>query len=81
MSVPVETICAERLESWKQRLIENHSTPALLMGVGHDEHAGELHLVVCEELSLEDLQALTCFLYQKLVVDKCLAVAAEHGDG
>jgi hypothetical protein len=43
--VPTEAITAERLTGWAKALAEFHATPALLLGIGHDEHRGQL--VVC----------------------------------
>lgn len=45
----INKINVDRLTSWKNRLNEHHSTPMLLVGVGHDHKQGELMVLVTEE--------------------------------
>ncbi len=57
------TITKERLDRWAKRLDENHSTPLLLLGVGHAERSGELHVLIPEDLPSEVVRAAIRFLY------------------
>lgn len=47
----IETICKERLEGWQKRLVDEHSTPILVVGVGHDHKKGQLVLCIPEEMT------------------------------
>lgn len=46
----IRQICRERLATWSQVAAANHSTPAVLVCVGHDSQRGRLHICVPEEL-------------------------------
>jgi len=50
MPVPVEEITKQRLEGWAQILKDQHATPLLLVGVGHDENIGRLAICVPEDI-------------------------------
>ena len=52
MTVDTERITRERLEEWRRVLQRAHATPALLLGVGHDEHDGEVHVLVPKDLDV-----------------------------
>ena len=45
----IQIICEHRLDSWSDILVENHATPLLLIGVGHDDHSGEMHIIVPDD--------------------------------
>lgn len=47
----IQTICRERLEGWQKRLVQEHSTPILLVGVGHDNKTGQVVLCIPEEMT------------------------------
>ena len=49
MTVPTERITHELFEEWASGLASVHATPALLLGIGHDERDGELHVLVPED--------------------------------
>jgi hypothetical protein len=49
--VETERISAERLESWKGLLSTDHATPAILLGIGHDENSGALIVIHAENIS------------------------------
>jgi hypothetical protein len=49
MAVPVKEINHARLARWKDRLNESHSTPVILIGVGHDTVKGRLMVLTTEE--------------------------------
>ena len=50
-SEEVKAICDERLGRWTQRLVGEHATPVLLLGVGHDHKSGQLVVLTMEEVS------------------------------
>jgi hypothetical protein len=39
------------LESWKGLLSTDHATPAILIGIGHDENSGALVVIHVEDIS------------------------------
>jgi hypothetical protein len=49
----VQVITRQRLECWGERLAEDHCTPAVLIGVGHDHRAGDLHICVPHDLPIQ----------------------------
>lgn len=59
-------IVGERLESWGQRLTEAHSTPVLMLAIGHDHRSGHLTLLVPEGVSKEQLRAFLSFALKYL---------------
>lgn len=40
----------ERFTKWQAVLIDKHSTPAILIGIGHDHRAGEIDVCFPENL-------------------------------
>lgn len=55
MPVNVRKINHERLGRWEKRLNENHSTPIVLVGVGHDQVKGRIFVLATEERTDEEL--------------------------
>lgn len=53
--VNVKHICDERLARWKTQLIRRHSTPLILIGIGHDHKSGEIALLCTEDRTDEEL--------------------------
>ena len=51
----IETVCRDRLGGWTKRLVEEHSTPILLVGVGHDHKKGQVVLCMPEEMSDQEV--------------------------
>lgn len=47
----VKSINVKRLSSWGDRLTENHATPVLLLGIGHDHKSGQINVLVTEDMS------------------------------
>lgn len=47
-------ITVERLEGWGRVIVENHATPMLLVGVGHDHVSGNLHLCIPEDTPISN---------------------------
>lgn len=56
--VRIRSITTERLVRWTEKLIAQHATPALLLGIGHDHNSGQLVLCCTEDISDEDLRKL-----------------------
>lgn len=48
-------ICYDRVARWIERLIKEHSTPIVLVGVGHDHKSGHLVLLTVEELTNDQI--------------------------
>ena len=49
--VDIEALCKERLNKWKEVLVENESTPFALVSIGHNHRSGEIHVCVCDNIS------------------------------
>jgi len=48
-------ICQSRLARWQKRLVQEHATPVLLLGVGHDDQSGKVVVLTLEEMSDSDI--------------------------
>jgi hypothetical protein len=70
----IDDICTERLGRWKKLLIQEHSTPVLLVAVGHDHKKGQLTLVTTEDIT--DQQLLTFMRYAIIELE---GRAGRHG--
>lgn len=55
MSVPTNAITRDRLAEWAIKLNEQHATPVLLIGVGHDYASGELVMCTMEQIHDADV--------------------------
>lgn len=66
MSVPTEQITQERLKSWAKRLSEQHATPLLMLGMGHDANAGQLVVLTVEDVDDDMLVASLLFAAEQL---------------
>jgi hypothetical protein len=66
MTVPVDAINAQRLTRWATRLKEQHATALLLIGVGHDDKAGQIVICVPEEISNSMIMAVLLKAVQEL---------------
>jgi hypothetical protein len=62
----IAAICDERLGRWKQRLIEQHSTPLVMLAVGHDQKSGQLLVLTLEEVSEHTLVRALRFLHAQV---------------
>ncbi len=47
--IAITQINVERLSRWSGHLIDEHATPFLLIGFGHDQRSGDVVLCACEE--------------------------------
>ena len=50
----IKAIILQRLGSWAPSLEEEHATPILLVGVGHDHKLGQVVLCTTEDMSIEE---------------------------
>lgn len=64
----IDDICRERLDSWRQRLVSEHSTPVMMLGVGHDHKKGQIELITLEEI--DDYQLLVFLRYAVNEIEK-----------
>lgn len=65
----IKQINYERMNRWKDRLNENHSTPVMTIGVGHDHVNGRLMVLVTEERSDEEIRLLLLGALKQLGFD------------
>ena len=47
-----EIITKQRFDGWQKRLSEEHATPIILIGVGHEHKSGQL--VICVPEGVDD---------------------------
>jgi len=59
----IRKIGQERLSSWLNGLVRDHSTPVLMIGVGHDMNSGDIHCWMVEDFEIEGVK----FLLKKLL--------------
>jgi hypothetical protein len=52
----VREICRQRLAGWTKKLVAEHATPVILLGIGHDGKSGEIVLCTTEDMSHENLE-------------------------
>jgi len=71
----IEKINRECLARWAQQLADGHSTPLLVIGIGHDERAGELHVVTLENAEFDNR---TLAAYAAHAVGKLMAMVEEQ---
>ena len=51
-------ICSQRLQRWGIKLLFEHSTPAILIGIGHDHNSGQITVCVPENLTDFQIKAI-----------------------
>lgn len=56
----------KRLAAWAGILIDEHSTPAILIGFGHDHHSGQIHVVCVEDLKDEELIGMLYYAIRQI---------------
>lgn len=54
----IATINEKRLRGWQNMMNEHHSTAAILIGMGHDQVSGEIHICIPENMSREYVEGL-----------------------
>jgi hypothetical protein len=52
--VDTDSITAERLAGWRKRLAEQHSTPLVLVGIGHEERSGQVVVLAPNDAKISD---------------------------
>jgi len=70
MTVDCEEITIERLETWGAVLAEHHGTPAILIGVGHDDVRGRLHMSTTEDMTVDMVRAILAKVLMQLMGDQ-----------
>lgn len=66
MEPSIAEINKQRLENWGNLLTEHNSTPALLIGIGHGERAGEVHVLIPDDSKLDDHAVMRALLRRVL---------------
>lgn len=51
--IEIQNICDSRLKLWKSQLVVNESTPYLLIGLGHNDFGGEIHICISENVDIK----------------------------
>ena len=64
--VDTEGITERRLERWAKSLSEDHATPVLLVGVGHDEKSGALSVCTCADVDDERMELILMAALKRL---------------
>lgn len=64
--VLTEEITAKRLNDWSKRLAEEHATPLMLIGIGHDHTSGQIALCIPEGIDMEILRTHLEFVLHNL---------------
>ena len=78
----IAAICDERLGKWKGRLAEEHATPVVLIGVGHEHHSGLLVVLTTEDTPNKDLVEFLLSAAHWLMMGKPgFRVLEEKGEG
>ena len=60
-SMDTDTITQDRFASWSEKLLESKATPMLVIGMGHDDHNGEVVIVTCADVKNETIRAALLF--------------------
>ena len=62
----VRSIGKERLDKWLDHLVNDHATPVLLMGLGHDHNLGNVSLCITENITNEQIELFLMGVLQKI---------------
>ncbi len=55
----INKICDQRLALWTIKMIQEHATPLLMIGIGHDQSSGKVSIYTVEDMADEHIiQAL-----------------------
>jgi hypothetical protein len=73
----IARITTDRLTLWGQVAIEHHSTPVLMLSVGHDHHSRELNVHSTEKMS--DLEVLLFLEGAAKVLSEKMAARIREG--
>jgi hypothetical protein len=66
MPTNTNAITQERLDAWQELLDIQHATPIMLLAVGHDSRAGEVHVCVPDDLTSAAVRSLLVAALQEL---------------
>lgn len=64
--VSLPFICDTRMAEWAKQLAERNCTPVLVLGIGHNENAGEVHLFTMQDFSDEDVVMFLAFAQREI---------------
>lgn len=64
----IRKINVDRLWIWGENLVGYHSMPVLLVGIGHDDHAGEVHIMTLEAMDDASIIVILLAAYDKLIL-------------
>lgn len=64
--ITLPAICHSRLQEWAKQLADCNCTPVLVMGIGHEENAGEVHLFTMQDFTDDDLQMFLAFAMREI---------------
>ncbi len=56
MATGVRKITRGRMREWASNLVQKHHTPILVIGMGHDQVAGQLSVISIESLTNQELE-------------------------
>jgi len=62
----IQRINVDRLANWGALLTKTHSTPAVLVGVGHDHNSGVIRVIAPEDMPDEYLQMFIRYAYHMI---------------
>lgn len=62
----IPEICSERMGEWAKELAEHEATPMLVVGVGHNENSGSVHVFTCDQFTDEDILKLLVFALREI---------------
>jgi hypothetical protein len=63
----IETITRDRLTRWGYRVLDDHATPLVLVGIGHDAAAGRVSVYTVDEPEMTDA-AIAAFLRKAAIM-------------
>jgi hypothetical protein len=74
----IGSINSKRLASWADKLTSAHATPQLLLGVGHDHVSGQVSVIVCEEITNDQIEALLRFALDAIQKQRVVTQPFSH---
>lgn len=68
----IKAINDERLGEWNRLLLEEHSTPFVLFGMGHDQNNGQLVMCIPEKVPTHVIVTCLRFALRRLLTERRL---------
>jgi hypothetical protein len=62
----IRRINEEQLKRWTEQMVAQHSTPLLIVGIGHDQHGGQLTVISVDNIDADTLAAYIRHAYDRL---------------